>query len=59
MLLFCVCVCVFGYAQAAAARALMQSFPKISQSDGLSVVYGYVTTITQEKRGRTKVSMRD
>lgn len=59
MCYFSVCVCVFGYAQAAAAHALMQSFPKISQSGGLSVVYGYVTTITREKRGRTKVSMRD
>lgn len=42
-----------------AAHVLMLSFPQISHSSLFSVVYGYVTTITREKGGRNKVSVKD
>lgn len=64
----CVCACVplcgynhmhAGWSAYVRAHVLMQSFPQISHSSPFSVVYGYVTTITREKRGRNKVSVKD
>ncbi len=60
----CVCVCVHshvlgGWQCLCAAHVLMLSFPQISHSSLFSVVYGYVTTITREKGGRNKVSVKD